>query len=67
MISPSNLIKSIGLRTEVIAQALGVEPQTIRAWSCGAVAIPDHRRAQLLDLKEAVRQIVNETSGYEPL
>lgn len=56
----NNIINSIGLRHEVIAAALGVSAQLVRMWSCGQRAIPERRMQELIDLREAVRQIISE-------
>jgi len=54
----AELIRSIGLRTEVIAYFMGITPDRIRQWS--AYGIPASRRQDVLDLKESVRQVLEE-------
>lgn len=54
----ADLIRSIGLRTEVIAHFMGISPQRVRTWA--SYGIPASRRQDVLDLKESVRQILDE-------
>jgi hypothetical protein len=51
----ADLIRSIGLRYSVIARCMGVTEQTVKTWAC--LGIPVSRRQEVLDLREAVRQI----------
>lgn len=57
----ADLLKSIGLRYEVIARHMGVTHQRVRAWA--AYGIPDTRRQDVLDLREAVRQVLAKNGG----
>lgn len=54
----AELLRSVGLYYEKIAQHIGVSNGTIRNWAC--YGIPDDKRQAVLDLKEAVRQVVSE-------
>jgi len=53
------LLNSIGLKFEKIAVHLGLSIKTVYDWSYQN-HIPDAHRQAVLDLKEAVRQVVGE-------
>ena len=54
----AELLRSVGLYYSKIAQHMGVSNGTVRNWACSG--IPESHRQAVLDLKEAVRQVVEE-------
>lgn len=54
----AEILRSVGLYYEKIAQHMGVSNGTIRNWAC--YGIPQDQKQAVLDLKEAVRQVVKE-------
>lgn len=54
----AELLKSVGLYYSKIAQHMGVSQGTVKNWAC--YGIPEEQRQAVMDLKEAVRQVIEE-------
>lgn len=54
----AELLRSVGLYYSKIAIHMGVTQGTIKNWAC--YGIPPDQRQAVLDLKEAVRQVIEE-------